>query len=127
MNPQPKPLPTVIDKTAKKREAKRTERDIYQQIDDRDHRMCRCCGTKSDLEHHHRVSRGAGGRTTTDNCLTLCRLCHRLAQTYRIFIEGESCDLRLTFAMSNIVVAHVFTARRMPITPQVRVEKLERD
>lgn len=122
-----KDLPRIIDKAATKREAKQTERSVYRQVDDRDHRICRCCRLKTDIEHHHRVSRGAGGATTTANCLSLCKLCHRLAQTYRIFIEGDSCDGPLVFAMSPVVAAHVFTARHLPVPTHIRIDVLDRD
>lgn len=127
MNPQPKPLPRVVDKAAQKRETARTLKAVCALVDVRDQHACRCCGVKSLLEHHHRISRGAGGGHTTANILLLCRLCHKLAQQYRILLEGASCDGPLKFAMSPSVVTHVFTARKLTIPTQVRIEQLPRD
>lgn len=121
----PKPLPRVIDKASQKRETARTLKAVYALVDVRDGRCCRCCGVKSLLEHHHRTSRGAGGGHTTANILTLCRLCHKLAQQYRILIDGASCDGPLVFAMAPAVAAHVFAKRQIP--PSVRIDSVERD
>jgi hypothetical protein len=121
MNPQPKPLPRVIDKEAKRRETDRQLRGVYKLVDERDGHKCCCCGVKTNLEHHHRKSRGAGGAHTTANILLLCATCHRLAQQYRIEIIGVTCDGWIAFAMTEAIAQIVFTARRLAIPTQVRI------
>lgn len=112
--PQPKPLPKVADKMAAKRAAEREDRAAKADIKARDKFQCRCCGRKESLDVHERKTRGAGGTVSRANSLTLCRLCHQLAQQYRIQIEGESCDGKLLFTMAQRIADLVFPHGRIP-------------
>lgn len=109
--PVPKPYPKGFDRLQAKREADKADRALKAEIKQRDGYQCRCCGRKDSLEVHERKTRGAGGIVSRENSLTLCRLCHQLAQQYRIEIDGDSCDGPLKFYMSFHVSELVFRHR----------------
>ena len=48
---------------------------------ERDQYSCRICGSKKNLDIHHRIKRRNGGDHTPDNLITLCRRCHRYIET----------------------------------------------
>jgi hypothetical protein len=110
----PKPLPRVLEKRQAKRDTLALERVIKAGIKTRDRYECRCCGRRDELEVHERKTRGAGGRVSFDNSLTLDRICHQLAQQYRIVIEGPTCDGPLRFVMSPMVASVLFDHRTIP-------------
>ena len=125
-NAVPKPLPREKDRKAAKREEQSTLRSVYKLVDARD-RACRCCGLMGvrSLEHHHIKPRSRGGKHDTANVVRLCRLCHRLAQQYRIWIEGTDANTRLVFVTTPGIAAVVFSHRAIPAN--VRVEEIARD
>ena len=43
----------------------------------RDHHRCQRCWEENLLEVHHIVALCDGGEDTIDNCITLCRPCHK--------------------------------------------------
>jgi 5-methylcytosine-specific restriction endonuclease McrA len=44
----------------------------------RDGWRCECCGTKSNLEVHHKEFRSRGGFDSEENLITVCAGCHEL-------------------------------------------------
>jgi hypothetical protein len=87
------------------------------EIKARDKYRCRCCDRKDSLDVHERRPRSIGGEVDRYNSLTLCRLCHQLAQQYRLTIEGEcwdSCEGPLLFTMSQKIADLVFPSGRIP-------------
>jgi 5-methylcytosine-specific restriction endonuclease McrA len=46
----------------------------------RDDFRCTRCGATSDLQVHHIVGAADGGKTTLQNCITLCADCHLEAE-----------------------------------------------
>ena len=118
-HPQPKPMPKLLDKRQEQREARRVDRVLKADIKARDGHKCRCCGRRDHLEVHERKTRGAGGVVSRQNSLTVCAACHRLAQQYRILIEGQTCDGKLTFSMSQRIADAVFPHGQIP--PQVHI------
>ena len=48
---------------------------------ERDQYRCRICGSKKNLEIHHRIKRRNGGDHTPDNLILLCQICHRYIDT----------------------------------------------
>ena len=44
----------------------------------RDGWRCQCCGTRSNLEVHHKEFRSQGGDDSEENLITLCFACHSL-------------------------------------------------
>jgi len=52
---------------------------LRQQVLRRDGWTCQHCGTKSNLEVHHKEFRSQGGDDSEPNLITLCFACHSLA------------------------------------------------
>ena len=78
-------LETRVDRKVKRdAEKEATWRACCQAVDARDHRICRCCGKKTDPDdvglkrghRHHIVYRSAGGQDVPENVITLCWLEH---------------------------------------------------
>lgn len=42
----------------------------------RDHHACAVCGSRRDIEVHHRIRIADGGNHDLHNLVTLCRACH---------------------------------------------------
>jgi 5-methylcytosine-specific restriction endonuclease McrA len=51
---------------------------LRKQILRRDGWQCQCCGTKSNLEVHHKEFRIQGGNDSEENLITSCAECHSL-------------------------------------------------
>jgi len=51
---------------------------LREQVLRRDSWKCQCCGTRSDLEVHHKEFRSHGGNDSEENLITLCVGCHSL-------------------------------------------------
>ena len=78
-------LQTRVDRKVK-RDAEREAqwRACVKAVDARDHRICRCCGRKTNPDdvglkrghRHHLIYRSAGGADTSANVVTLCFECH---------------------------------------------------
>ena len=66
-------------------------------VKSRDGDICRRCGIDYGLDVHELKRRGAGGRVSTENSVTLCRRCHRLIQDRLIYIIGSDCNQQLIF------------------------------
>jgi len=52
---------------------------LREQVLRRDGSRCQCCGTRSNLEVHHKEFRSQGGDDSEQNLITLCVACHSLA------------------------------------------------
>ncbi len=50
--------------------------NLKQQVLRRDRWRCQSCGTKSNLEVHHKQFRSHSGHDSEENLITLCRRCH---------------------------------------------------
>lgn len=51
---------------------------LCEQVLRRDSWRCQCCGSKSNLEVHHKNFRSQGGDDSEVNLITLCVDCHSL-------------------------------------------------
>jgi 5-methylcytosine-specific restriction endonuclease McrA len=51
---------------------------LRQQVLRRDGWRCQCCGSKSNLEVHHKDLRSQGGDDSEENLITLCVECHSI-------------------------------------------------
>jgi 5-methylcytosine-specific restriction endonuclease McrA len=51
---------------------------LRQQVLQRDGWRCQGCGTRSNLEVHHKEFRSRGGDDSEENLITLCAGCHSL-------------------------------------------------
>ena len=51
-------------------------RQLCQQVLDRDGWRCQVCGSRTNLEVHHRQFRSRGGNDTEENLITMCSACH---------------------------------------------------
>jgi hypothetical protein len=51
---------------------------LREQVLRRDGWRCQCCGTRSNLEVHHKEFRSRGGDDSEQNLITLCVTCHSL-------------------------------------------------
>jgi 5-methylcytosine-specific restriction endonuclease McrA len=49
---------------------------LHQQVLRRDGWRCQSCGRMSNLEVHHKQSRGRSGHDSEENLITLCTGCH---------------------------------------------------
>jgi 5-methylcytosine-specific restriction endonuclease McrA len=49
---------------------------LRKQVLCRDGWRCQCCGTKTNLEVHHKEFRSQGGFDSEENLITLCAGCH---------------------------------------------------
>ena len=66
------------EKACAKARQRRSDWFVYQAVDLRDGLRCRICLEYAglDIHRHHLVYRSAGGRTATENVLSLCANCH---------------------------------------------------
>ena len=53
-------------------------KQLRQQVLHRDGWRCQCCGTRLNLEVHHKQFRSQGGDDSEQNLITLCAACHSL-------------------------------------------------
>jgi len=51
---------------------------LREQVLRRDGCRCQSCGSRSNLEVHHKEFRGHGGDDSEQNLVTLCAVCHSL-------------------------------------------------
>jgi len=51
---------------------------LRKQVLRRDGWQCQSCGSRSNLEVHHKESRGQGGNDSAENLIALCFACHSL-------------------------------------------------
>lgn len=72
----PKPESAQQARARRKRDAAQLLARVRELVTARD-RVCRLCGDAWPLEVHHIKFRSAGGEHSTQNCLLLCRRCHR--------------------------------------------------
>lgn len=88
-------LPTRVDlRAARDAEKERAWRECCKSVDARDHRICRCCGKRTNPDdiglirghRHHIVYRSAGGPDTPENVVTLCWQCHNAEHKNRLQI-----------------------------------------
>jgi len=71
-----------VNRILPKRLRQRLGPDLYERLREqvlrRDGWRCQCCGTRSNLEVHHKEFRGQGGDDSEENLITLCAGCHSL-------------------------------------------------
>ncbi len=64
------------------RPRRRLDPELYERLREqvlrRDGWKCQCCGTRSNLEVHHKEYRSRGGNDSEENLITLCVTCHLL-------------------------------------------------
>lgn len=81
----------------------------------RDGHACRCCGKGTYDEHaldvHELKRRGAGGKVSRENSVTLCRRCHDLVGARLIRVIGDNCDEELLFEMKQRLFSSLFGPR----------------
>ncbi len=51
---------------------------LWEQVLRRDGWRCQCCGSRSNLEVHHKEFRSHAGDDSEENLITLCAGCHSL-------------------------------------------------
>ena len=54
-------------------------RELHRQVLDRDNWQCQLCGSRKNLQVHHRKFRSRSGDDSEDNLITLCHTCHTQA------------------------------------------------
>lgn len=88
--------PTRVDRKVERTKEKEAQwRACVKAVDGRDHRICRCCGKKTNPDdiglirghRHHIVYRSAGGTDTPENVVTLDWGCHNDEHKGRLRIE----------------------------------------
>jgi hypothetical protein len=113
-------VPRVLADKADERQSKAERAVVRKQVNERDERQCRCCGSRCNLHQHHMTYRSRGGADTTANLLTLCAVCHGLEHVSRqLFVIGTNADVKVRFEILEPVVAEVFKGR--PVPKHVRV------
>jgi len=117
--PQPKPVPAVVEKLARRRRGNTLDRQQKKLVRDRDLAQCRVCGGVA-TDVHERLFKSLGGTASLANSLCACRLCHVYLQGHAIRPYGTDCNAALTFVMSPIVARHIFRGRQVPPHVEVR-------
>ncbi|PYX74320.1 MAG: hypothetical protein DMG72_10425 [Acidobacteria bacterium] len=73
---------SFVNRIPPKRPPQRLDPKLYErlreQVLQRDGWKCQCCGTRSNLEVHHKEFRSQGGDDSEENLITLCAGCHSL-------------------------------------------------
>jgi 5-methylcytosine-specific restriction endonuclease McrA len=71
-----------VNRITSKQARVRLDRELYDQLREkvlrRDGWRCQSCGSRSNLEVHHKEFRGQGGNDSEQNLITLCFVCHSL-------------------------------------------------
>jgi len=71
-----------VNRIRAKRPRLHLDANLYEQLRKqvlcRDGWRCQCCGTRSNLEVHHKHFRKQGGHDSEENLITLCAGCHAL-------------------------------------------------
>jgi hypothetical protein len=62
---------------------------LREQVLHRDSWRCQSCGSRTNLEVHHKEFRSQGGNDSEENLITLCVVCHSLAHRDRSAPEEE--------------------------------------
>jgi len=96
-----KPVPQLIERREALRKKQANWQKVRKVVLERDRYICRACGSMKFIDVHHKKLRSAGGKDTSDNLLALCRYCHALVHSYRLFIHGGSADGTLKFEVTD--------------------------
>jgi 5-methylcytosine-specific restriction endonuclease McrA len=71
-----------MNRIAPKQARMRLDPELYENLREqvlrRDGWRCQSCGSRSNLEVHHKEFRGQGGNDSEENLITLCARCHQL-------------------------------------------------
>jgi 5-methylcytosine-specific restriction endonuclease McrA len=71
-----------VNRIPPKRSRLRLDPELYDRLRNqvlrRDGWRCQACGTRSNLEVHHKDFRSRGGEDSEQNLITLCLSCHSL-------------------------------------------------
>ena len=69
------------------------ESDAYVQLRgqvlDRDHWRCQVCGSRQQLQVHHKELRSQCGSDSPENLITLCEQCHLRAHRLKLSRQAE--------------------------------------
>lgn len=102
----PKPLPRAITTREDKRTREREASEARRIVRERDRYRCRACGTAGSdgnrVDVHHLKFRSRGGVDSPENLLCLCRCCHSLVHSYRLFIVGEDANGTVRFERQRL-------------------------
>lgn len=124
----PKPRPAILSKRDEQREREREKRSVYTQVAARDERRCRCCGrsgsyeatgSEKALHRHHLTYRSKQGADSTENLITVCRVCHALIHARQLWPIGTNADRRVMFEIHEAAVVDAFGTKTLP--PHVRI------
>jgi predicted restriction endonuclease len=108
-------VPRVLADKADERQSKAERAVVRKQVNERDERQCRCCGSRSSLHQHHMTYRSRGGADTTANLLTLCAVCHGLEHVSRqLFVIGTNADVLVKFEIMHAAAHELFHSRKVP-------------
>lgn len=110
----PKPRPSVFDKRDQQRERENIQRAVAASVSARDGHVCRCCGRREGLHHHHLTYRSRGGRNSTENECLLCKFCHALIHARQLWILGSNADRHLQFEIDERAVVDIFGNKELP-------------
>ncbi len=100
--PVPKPQSRAAQRVERLKAEAETKRQVYHSVKVRDHYRCRSCGTTRQVDVHHLKFRSAGGGTTLENALCLCRICHDEIHAYRMYAEGQDANHKVQFVKRRI-------------------------
>lgn len=67
----------------------KTTKETYNYVFKRDNGRCRICTSQVGLELHHIEGRGRKKTNDANNCIMLCRICHRMVHENNKFWRKE--------------------------------------
>jgi hypothetical protein len=127
-NAQPKPRPKVLEKRDTRRADTAWKRLVYDEIDARDQKRCRCCSRRGNpyaldpLGKIHRVhirDASLGGDLSPANIFSGCWICHALIHAKQLFVIGTDARYQLDFEIHEAAVVEVFGPGELP--PHVHI------
>ena len=86
--------------------------------------FCVACGSKSDLKHHHLVTKAKGGSDAEPNRITLCTSCHDKLHQQRYGARKHSHRIKTALAARRARGASI--GRPKKLMPDQRKEVLQR-
>jgi hypothetical protein len=119
----PKPPPRIFDKRRIAREAANLLRAVYDEVDARDDKQCRCCGRRGNpyavdplgrLHHCHILDASLGGEVSAANIFLGCSICHLYVHRKELFVIGTNANHDLEFEVYESAAREIFSHRRLP-------------
>jgi 5-methylcytosine-specific restriction endonuclease McrA len=102
MNAQPKPVPRIVEKLARRQRHTATIKTVRAAVWKRERGMCRICRVRPAKHLHELRFRSLGGRVSTANSIAVCAIDHQLLHAHVTRVMGTDADGDLKFSTQGL-------------------------